>query len=229
MDYKVQFKSYDAVANTTKVAIKQDFPYRVFEEILPTNRMTEDDATLVEAVLNIVRMELDTSGAVVAIKKELDKSVEANNDAIAKIQALTKDNEQKANQIQKIKEVAEWNVLARVTDVENPLDPTVFKRGLELVELGQSGKTYQPQEIFTVEDPSHTEAFGEGKRVMVQVNEPFTYQGETLDQLNSLYQNGKIGIWKWTKPKEDKEEKSGQPSGDLETQPVAATTPQPVL
>ena len=37
--------------------------------------MTEDDATLVEAVLNIVRMELDTSGAVVAIKKELDKSV----------------------------------------------------------------------------------------------------------------------------------------------------------
>lgn len=216
MDYKVQFKSYDAVANTTKVAIKQDFPYRVFEEILPTNRMTEDDATLVEAVLNIVRMELDTSGAVVAIKKELDKSVEANNDAIAKIQALTKDNEEKANQIQKIKEVAEWNVLARVTDVENPLDPTVFKRGLELVDLGQSGKTYQPQEIFTIEDPSHTEAFGEGKRIMIQVNEPFTYQGETLDQLNSLYQNGKIGIWKWTELKAT----APQPAGELETQPV---------
>ena len=216
MDYKVQFKSYDAVANTTKVAIKQDFPYRVFEEILPTNRMTEDDATLVEAVLNIVRMELDTSGAVVTIKKELDKAVEANNDAIAKIKALTKDNEEKANQIQKIKEVAEW------TDVENPLDPTVFKRGLELVDLGETGKTYQPQEIFTVEDPSHTEAFGEGKRVMIQVNEPFTYQGETLDQLNSLYQNGKIGIWKWTKPKEEVPNNSG-------TQPAATATPQPVL
>ena len=93
MDYKVQFKSYDAVANTTKVAIKQDFPYRVFEEILPNNRTNEDDATLVEAVLNIVRMELDTSGAVVAIKKELDKSVEANNNAIAKIQELTKENQ----------------------------------------------------------------------------------------------------------------------------------------
>ena len=229
MDYKLQFKSFDPVVNATKVAIKQDHPYRVFEEVLPNNRMAEEDSTLVEAVLNIVRMELDTSGAVVAIKKELDKSVEANNDAIAKIQALTKDNEEKANQIQKIKEVAEWNVLARVTDVENPLDPTVFKRGLELVELGQSGKTYQPQEIFTVEDPSHTEAFGEGKRVMIQVTEPFTYQGETLDQLNSLYQNGKIGIWKWSKPKEEKEEKPAQPSGDLETQPVATATPQPVL
>ena len=209
MDYKVQFKSYDAVANTTKVAIKQDFPYRVFEEILPTNRMTEDDAALVEAVLNIVRMELDTSGAVVAIKKELDKSVEANNDAIAKIQALTKDNEEKANQIQKIKDVADWNLLARVTDVDNPMDPTIFKRGLELVDLGQIGKTYQPQEIFTIEDPNHVEKYSEGKRVMVQVNQPFTYQGETLDQLASLEQNGKLAIWKWTEPK-----------AELETQPV---------
>ena len=204
MDYKVQFKAYDAVADTTKVAIKQDFPYRVFEEFLPKNRTTDEDSVLVEAVLNIVRMELDTSGAIVAIKKELDKSVEANNDAIAKIQALTKDNEVKANQIQKIKDVADWNILDRVTDVDNPMDPTIFKRGLELVDLGQVGKTYQPQEIFTLEDQSHTEAFGEGKRVMIQVNNPFTYQGETLDQLNSLYQNGKIGIWKWTKPKEKK-------------------------
>lgn len=216
MDYKVQFKSYDAVANTTKVAIKQDFPYRVFEEILPTNRMTEDDATLVEAVLNIVRMELDTSGAVVAIKKELDKSVEANNDAIAKIQALTKDNEEKANQIQKIKEVAEWNVLARVTDVENPLDPTVFKRGLELVDLGKTGTTYPAQAIFAIEDPNHTEKYSEGKRVMVQVNQPFTYQGETLEQLASLEQNGKLAVWKWTEPKAD----THQPVGELETQPV---------
>lgn len=221
MDYKVQFKSYDAVANATKVAIKQDFPYRVFEEILPTNRMAEDDATLVEAVLNIVRMELDTSGAVVAIKKELDKSVEANKDAIAKIQELTKEKEEMAQQIQSIKSVADWSVLARVTDVDNPLDPTVFKRGLELVELGQTGKTYQAQEIFTIVDPNHNEAFGEGKRIMVQVNDPFTYQGETLEQLDSLYKNGKIGIWKWTKPKEEKEDKPAQPSGDLETQPVA--------
>ena len=217
MDYKVQFKSFDAASNSTKVSIKQDFPYRVFEEIRPNNRMADDDATLVEAVLNLVRMELDTSGAVVTIKKELDKAVEANKDAIAKIQELTKDNEEKTQQIQQIKEVAEWNVLARVTDVDNPLDPTVFKRGLELVALGQTGKTYQAQEIFTIFDPNHTEAFGEGKRIMIQVNEPFTYQGETLEQLNNLYQNGKIGIWKWTKPKE---EKPAQPSGNLETQPV---------
>ncbi len=227
MDYKLQFKSYDAVANTTKVAIKQDFPYRVFEEILPTNRMTEDDATLVEAVLNIVRMELDTSGAVVTIKKELDKAVEANKEAIAKIQELTKDNEEKTQQIQQIKDVAEWNVLVRVTDIDNPLDPTLYARGLELVETGQIGKEYKAHDIFVVNNPNHIAKYGEGTRVLVQVNNDFTYNGESVEELEGkLSQDGKLAVWKWELPKESK---PAQPSGDLETQPVATVTPQPVL
>ena len=224
MDYKLQFKSYDAVANTTKVAIKQDFPYRVFEEILPTNRMTEDDATLVEAVLNIVRMELDTSGAVVAIKKELDKSVEANKDAIAKIQELTKEKEEMAQQIQSIKSVADWSVLARVTDTDNPIDPTLYARGLELVESGQVGKEYKAHDIFVVNNPNYTAKYGEGTRVLVQVNNDFTYNGETVEELEGkLSQDGKLAVWKWELPKENK------PGGNLETQPVATATPQPVL
>lgn len=219
MDYKVQFKSYDAVANTTKVAIKQDFPYRVFEEILPTNRMAEDDVTLVEAVLNIVRMELDTSGAVVTIKKELDKAVEANKEAIAKIQELTKDNEEKTQQIQQIKDVAEWNVLVRVTDTDNPLDPTLYARGLELVETGQAGKEYKAHDIFVVNNPNHIAKYGEGTRVLVQVNNDFTYNGESVEELEGkLSQDGKLAVWKWELPKETK---PAQPSGDLETQPVA--------
>lgn len=227
MDYKVQFKSYDAVANTTKVAIKQDFPYRVFEEILPTNHMTEDDATLVEAVLNIVRMELDTSGAVVAIKKELDKSVEANKDAITKIQELTKEKEEMAQQIQNIKAVADWSVLVRVTDTDNPIDPTMYASGLELVENGQVGKTYKARDIFVVNNPNYTATHGEGTRVLVQVNQDFTYNGESVEELEgALSQNGKLAVWKWELPKESK---PVQPSGDLETQPVATATPQPVL
>ena len=83
---------------------------------------------------------------------------------------------EKDTKIAEVKAVADWAVLARVTDVDNPLDPTIFKRGLELIDLGQNGKTYQPQEIFVVEDPDHVEKFQEGKRVMVQVNEPFTYK-----------------------------------------------------
>lgn len=71
------------------------------------------------------------------------------------------------------------------------------------------------QEIFTIEDASHNALYGEGNRVMVQVNSDFTYNGETLDQLASLEQNGKLAVWKWTKPKEEP-----KPAGELETQPV---------
>lgn len=218
MDYKLHFKLFDAVTNTTKVAIKQDAPYRVFEETLPNNRMAESDATLVEAVLNIVRMELDPSGAVIALKKELDKSVEANKEAIQKIQELTLENEKKEAQIQNNKALADWSVLVAVTNQDNPLDPTLFKRALELVETAQVGKTYKKHDIFTLVDPDHTEQFSEGKRVLVQVNYDFTYNGETVKDLKGpLLQNGKLAIYNWEVPKEEKQNK---PSGDLETQPV---------
>jgi hypothetical protein len=219
MDYKLHFKLFDAVTNTTKVAIKQDSPYRVFEETLPNNRMAESDATLVEAVLNIVRMELDPSGAVIALKKELDKSVEANKEAIQKIQELTQENEKKDAQIQNNKALADWAVLVAVTNQDNPLDPTLYKRALELVEGAQVGKTYKQHDIFTLVDPDHTEKFSEGKRVLVQVNYDFTYNGETIKDLKGpLLQNGKLAIYNWEVPKEEKKNK---PSGDLETQPVA--------
>ncbi len=219
MDYKLQFKSFDPVVNATKVAIKQDHPYRVFEEVLPNNRMAEEDSALVEAVLNIVRMELDPSGAIVALKKELDKSVEANKVAIQKIQQLTLENEKKDTQIQNNKALADWSVLVAVTNQDNPLDPTLYKRALELVETAQVGKTYKQHDIFTLVDPDHTEKFSEGKQVLVQVNYDFTYNGESIKDLKGpLLQNGKLAIYNWEVPKE---EKKGKPSEDLETQPVA--------
>jgi len=219
MDYKLQFKSFDPVVNATKVAIKQDHPYRVFEEVLPNNRMAEEDSALVEAVLNIVRMELDPSGAIVALKKELDKSVEANKVAIQKIQELTVENKKKDTQIKNNKALADWSVLVAVTNQDNPLDPTLYKRALELVETAQVGKTYKPHDIFTLVDPDHTERFSEGKQVLVQVNYDFTYNGESIKDLKGpLLQNGKLAIYNWEVPKEEKPEKTSE---NLETQPVA--------
>lgn len=208
MDYKVQSRFFDPITNTTKVAIKQDFPYRVFEEILSNNRTEEDEVTLVEAVLNIVRMELDPSGAVVNLKKELDKSIEANNDAIKQIKGLETDNQSKTIQIQNIKNVADWAVLVAVTDTDNPIDPTLYARGLELVELGEVGKKYKAHDIFAVSNPNHVAKYGEGNRVLVQDNQDFTYNGESVEELEGkLSQDGKLAVWKWEVPKKNKPEK----------------------
>ena len=205
MTFKVVNK-YAQDSNRTFVAIRQDAPYTAFDRVLIGDRTNDTDDALIEAVLGQIATEFNPADGVKKLQEDLHTQAQEYETKLAK----------KDEEIQKVKDVAEWSVLARVTDVDRPLDPTVFKRGLELVDLGKVGATYPAQAIFAIEDPNHTEKFSEGKRVMVQVNQPFTYQGETLEQLASLEQNGKLAVWKWTEPKEN----APQPAGELETQPV---------
>lgn len=203
MTFKV-INKYLQENNRTFVAIRQEAPYTAFDRVLLGDRVNETDEVLIQAVLGQVTTELNPADGVKKLQEDLQTQAQEYE---AKL-------EQKDAKIAEVKAVADWAVLVRVTDVDHPLDPTLFKRGLELVDLGQTGKTYQAQEIFALENSNHVEKFQEGKRVMVQVNEPFTYQGQTLEQLASLEQNGKLGIWKWTEPKKDTHD------NELDTQPV---------
>lgn len=203
MTFKVVNK-YLQDSNRTFVAIRQEAPYTAFDRILVGDRVNESDELLIEAVLGQIATELNPAEGVKKLQEDLQTQAQEYETKLA----------EKDAKIAEVKAVADWAVLVRVTDVDNPLDPTLFKRGLELVDLGQTGKTYQAQEIFVLENPGHIEKFQEGKRVMVQVNEPFTYQGQTLEELADLERNGKLGIWKWTEPKPEK------PSSELETKPV---------
>ena len=180
--------------NRTFVAIRQENPYTAFDRVLIGNRVNDSDEELIKAVIGQVTTEFNPADGVKKLQEDLHTQAESYEEKLV----------EKDAKIAEVKAVADWAVLARVTDVDNPLDPTVFKRGLELVDLGKTGKTYQSQEIFTLENPNHVEKFQEGKRVMIQVNEAFTYQGQTIEELANLEQNGKLGIWKWTEPKEPK-------------------------
>lgn len=203
MTFKVVNK-YLQENNRTFVAIRQDAPYTAFDRVLIGDRVSESDEVLIQAVIGQVATELNPADGVKKLQEDLQTQAQDYEVKLA----------EKDAKIAEVKAVADWAVLARVTDTDNPLNPTVFKRGLELVDLGQVGKTYKSQEIFTIENHNHVEKYQEGKRVMIQVNEPFTYQGETLEQLATLEQNGKLGVWKWTEPKPEK------PSSELDTQPV---------
>nr|DAP53872.1 MAG TPA: Protein of unknown function (DUF1366) [Caudoviricetes sp.] len=189
--------------NRTFVAIRQEEPYTAFDRVLIGDRTNESNDDLIKAVLAQVTTEFNPADGVKQLQEDLITQEQAYNQKLAEKEA----------QIAEVKAIANWSVLARVTDTDNPLDPTLYKKGLELVDLGQTGKTYQAQEIFTIENPNHVEQYQEGKRVMVQVTEPFTYQGQTLEQLEELHQNGKIGLWKWEAP-------TVKPSSELDTQPV---------
>lgn len=200
MTFKVVNK-YLQEAGKTFVAIRQEAPYTAFDRVLIGDRTNESDDSLIEAVLGQIATEFNPADGVKKLQEDLHVQAESYEAKLA----------EKDTKIAEVKAVADWAVLARVTDTENPLDPTIYKRGLELIDLGESGKTYKSQEIFAIEDSTYNALYGEGNRVMVQVNSDFTYNGETLDQLASLERNGKLAVWKWTKPKEDT---------DLDTQPV---------
>lgn len=189
--------------NRTFVAIRQENPYTAFDRVLIGDRTNESNDDLIKAVLAQVTTEFNPADGVKQLQEDLITQEQAYNQKLAEKEA----------QIAEVKAIANWSVLARVTDTDNPLDPTLYKKGLELVDLGQIGKTYQAQEIFTIENPNHVEQFQEGKRVMVQVTEPFTYQGQTVEQLEELHRNGKLGLWKWEAP-------TVKPSSELGTQPV---------
>lgn len=205
MEFKI-INKYLQEEGRTFVSIRSTNPYTAFERVLIGDRTNESDEVLIQAVLGQVATEFNPADGVKKLQEDLHNQAENYEQKLA----------EKDTKIAEVKAVADWAVLARVTDTDNPLDPTLFKRGLELVELGKIGKTYKSQEIFALENPEHIEKFQEGKRVMIQVTEPFTYNGETLEQLESLHQNGKIGIWKWTEPKPE----DPKPAGELETQPV---------
>lgn len=203
MTFKV-INKYLQENNRTFVAVRQEAPYTAFDRVLIGDRVNESDEELIKAVIGQVTTEFNPAEGVKKLQEDLQTQAQEYEGKLA----------EKDTKIAEVKAVADWAVLARVTDTDNPLDPTVFKRGLELVDLGKIGKTYQSQEIFTLENPNHIEKYQEGRRVMVQVNEPFTYQGETLEQLASLERNGKLGIWKWTEPKQER------PANELDTQPL---------
>nr|DAS99030.1 MAG TPA: Protein of unknown function (DUF1366) [Caudoviricetes sp.] len=202
MEFKL-INKYLQEEGRTFVSIRSANPYTAFERVLIGDRTSESDEVLIQAVLGQVATELNPADGVKKLQEDLHTQAQEYETKLA----------EKDTKISEVKSVADWAVLAAVTNTESPLDPTLYARGLELVEAGQAGKTYKPYEIFTVTNPAYTPKFGEGQRVLVQVNQDFTYNNETVTDLEgSLSQNGKLAVWKWTEPK---------PSNtDLETQPV---------
>lgn len=202
MEFKI-INKYLQEEGRTFVSIRSANPYTAFERVLIGDRTNESDEALIQAVLGQVATELNPAEGVKKLQEDLHVQAQEYEAKLA----------EKDTKISEVKTVADWAVLAAVTNTESPLDPTLYARGLELVEAGQAGKTYKPYEIFTVTNPAYTPKYGEGQRVLVQVNQEFTYNNETVTDLEgALSQNGKLAVWKWTEPK---------PSNtDLETQPV---------
>lgn len=194
---------YRQPENVTIVTIEKEHGQRYsYEQVgLSGDRTHESQEVLIQAVLDVVKTELDPASAIVQTQAKLEQTgvvLEQTKQQLTQTEAKQNDLEALANQIKKVVRVmAQDSIMG-----EKISYGTTYKEMLELFPLAEVGKVYEPGAIFAVEDPAHVEINGEGKRILIQTNQSFTYQGETLAQLEGApYQNGVLATWKFNTPK----------------------------
>lgn len=224
--------------NVTIVTIEKEEPGRYsYERVeLPGNRTNDNEEVLIQAVLDFIRTELDPTNAIVQAQAKLEQTLaklEQAEQKVAQAQANLEQTQEKLTQAEAKQNDLEAlaNRITKVVRVmvqdsimgEKVSYGTTYKEMVELFPLAEVGKVYEPGAIFAVEDPSHAEINGEGKRILIQTNQSFTYQGETLAQLEGApFQNGVLATWKFNAPKAPNE-----PTTVVPTATVTPTAAEP--
>ena len=206
MNYEVAIKPYlKGAENTTVVAIKMEEKGRYsYEQVeLHGDHTQDNEATLVQAVLDHIRTELDPTSAIVQAQAKLEEATHELAETKAKQTATdeaVKHNQEETDRYGKIIHAVVLNAVAGKTIAYG----TIYKELVELIPLAEVGKTYHAHELITIEDPAHVEVNGEGKRVLIQLNREFTYNGEPVSDFarnGRLELDGTGAAWKF-EPKE---------------------------
>nr|DAN78726.1 MAG TPA: Protein of unknown function (DUF1366) [Caudoviricetes sp.] len=178
------------VETVVEIQLSEGNRYSTNSRSFPGDRTNESEDVLIQAVLDVLKSELDPSSAIVQAQNKLEQAeqqIAQNKSEQDRLSALT-------NKIDKVVRVmAQDSIMG-----EKIAYGTTYKELVELFPFAEEGKAYRPGDMFVIEDPEHVELNGEGKRVLIQANQAFTYKGESLKQLEGgPSQNGLLAIWKW--------------------------------
>lgn len=202
--YKLATKPYlrgsgDNVRTIVEIRLEEGTRYSSNARELAGDRTNEQEDVLIQAVLDIIKAELDPGSAIVQAQAKLEQAeqqIAQNKTEQDRLSALIKQTEENAKVNQKVIHVLVLNSVMS----KNIEYGTTYKELIELIPLAEVGKTYLPHDLITIEDPEHVEVNGEGKRILVQLNKEFTYNGEPVSAFvikGSLEQDG-IGVaWKF--------------------------------
>lgn len=209
MNYEVAIKPYlKGAENVTVVAIKMENNGRYsYEQVeLHGDHTQDNEATLIQAVLDHIRTELDPTSAIVQAQAKLQETQAKLQEAEQKLaeteakQTATdqavKHNQEETDRYGKIIHAVVLNAVAGKTIAYG----TNYKELVELIPLAEVGKHYMAHDLITIEDPAHVEVDGEGKRILIQLNKEFTYNGEPVSDFarnGRLEMDGTGAAWKY--------------------------------
>ena len=208
-NYELASKPYtrgfgDNIKTVVEIRLSEGNRYSTNMRELTGDRTNEQEDVLIQAVLDVLKAELDPGSAIVQAQSKIEQAEQKLNQTETKQNQLLAITE-KINKVVRV--MAQDSIMG-----EKIAYGTTYKELVELFPLVKTGESYAPGSMFAIEDPEHVELNGEGKRILIQTNQQFIYQGESLKQLEgSPSQNGILAVWKWEAPK---------PSSELDTQPV---------
>lgn len=215
----------------TEVSIQCDKPLTFFTRELDGDRLGDTDETLIEAVKEILRTELDPTSAIVQAQAKLQENQAKLEQAEQKLaQTETRqtatDEAVKHNQAEtdRFGKISHALVLALVTGKVIPYG-TTYKNLADLIPTAEIGKRYMANDLIAIEDPAHVEVDGEGKRILVQLNKEFTYNGEPASDFarnGRLEMDGTGAAWKY-EPQEQNAPTTVAPAATVST--TATVTP----
>lgn len=187
------------VETVVEIQLSEGNRYSTNSRSFPGDRTNEPEDVLIQAVLDVLKSELDPSSAIVQAQNKLEQAeqqIAHNKSEQDRLAQVIKQTEENAKVNQKVIHVLVLNSVMS----KNIEYGTTYKELVELIPLAEVGKSYLPHDLITIEDPEHVEVNGEGKRILVQLNKEFTYNGEPVSAFvtnGTLEQNGTGVAWKF--------------------------------
>lgn len=203
-NYELASKPYtrgfgDNIKTVVEIRLSEGNRYSTNMRELVGDRTNESEDVLIQDVLDILKAELDPGSAIVKTQAKLQEAEQKLAETEAKQTATdqaVKHNQEETDRYGKIIHAVVLNAVAGKTIAYG----TNYKELVELIPLAEIGKHYLAHDLITLEDPAHVEADGEGKRILIQLNKEFTYNGEPVSDFarnGRLEMDGTGAAWKY--------------------------------
>lgn len=177
-----QFDSTGAVASTHIIITAEDGS--VISQLVKQDLISTNDTEIIKATLEEFKkseyVEIAMGEAVQKVD-DLEKISQETAKTAKTAQAAAGLAKVSAERTQRMINLQTIHVLTTSDKVE----PDIYKGMLELIEQAKKGE-YKAYDVFTVVDTDKEDDDAEeGNLVFVHVNEPFTYEAQTIEDLES--------------------------------------------